>query len=873
MGLLTNFSSGELSANLFGRIDLPQYHGGAARLENWDVIPTGGIKRRSGMERLLSKNISDGRLISFVINKNLKFLLYIMHKKIKVLKIKNGILIENQKPFENTTELQLYSLEHIHDVQYVQNYDLMILCHENYPPLEIMYKNEKLEISTLVFDFYTPVDADKNITEKEKYGHTNIDEQYNDNGWLTTEGNYPATVCFFNGRLVFAGSKNNPQKIFFSAIKEENKPYNFSTKKIFKQLKKEYVVIQGSVDKENKKIIYIKNEEGFKFTSALENYYIDSPFYKDGTKIFRLQGDELILTEDTIIETIPQSVLDDINNMERNAVAIDSFPSVNEVEIASYTVRVSDHPITGIPQYDTKHVYLTPGATKLKVRVYHDHSDSLFHRYSNIYNLNNNDVKKYEENNSYFFNFVYSKLETDAINNSNYDHNKINNVINTLKNNSLATMKYELNIGDMNKIYYNFPSEIYNIVEGRLKISDNIYIPFYTREIIENIYPTPDCGFTFDIASGKNDAIKWLAVNRGLIVGTEMGEYLIPPDVHATNTQAIALSSHGSDNIPGLALGDAILFFKSGRKGLVEYYPNENDNFRANNMALLAQQMLHESPAKEFDYATNPYAKLYVTREDGQLVTLLYERMTGTFAWSRITTGEVIRDLLSPEEMEAQKEHYKKYERNDYGNNPFVAKPKWKRFIEGEIISCAVLPGENGFDDVYLIVKRGGEFFLEMLREDGTVYLDSWREWKFTTEEDRQNLLNSYDAESAVIYDESDVKVYALKDADAQLPLASEEGNRRFVGYPYRSVMKSMPVVKDGKMNPVHLTAMCVILFDSYEPIIGMNDFLEKDLNKTVYNGVIKLSNLLSGQDRSTQFYITHNAPNKACVLSVYTEV
>ena len=75
--LITNFANGELSPTLFGRADLPQYFSGAARIENFDVIPTGGLKRRSGMERLTQ--LTDwGRLIPFIVNREVAFLLYLI---------------------------------------------------------------------------------------------------------------------------------------------------------------------------------------------------------------------------------------------------------------------------------------------------------------------------------------------------------------------------------------------------------------------------------------------------------------------------------------------------------------------------------------------------------------------------------------------------------------------------------------------------------------------------------------------------------------------------------------------------------------------------------------------------------------------------
>ena len=44
----TNFTAGELSEDLFGRVDITKYQNGAATLENFIVQPHGGITRRSG---------------------------------------------------------------------------------------------------------------------------------------------------------------------------------------------------------------------------------------------------------------------------------------------------------------------------------------------------------------------------------------------------------------------------------------------------------------------------------------------------------------------------------------------------------------------------------------------------------------------------------------------------------------------------------------------------------------------------------------------------------------------------------------------------------------------------------------------------------
>jgi hypothetical protein len=91
------------------------------------------------------------------------------------------------------------------------------------------------------------------------------------------------------------------------------------------------------------------------------------------------------------------------------------------------------------------------------------------------------------------------------------------------------------------------------------------YLPFYIIKRPEDRYPTPDDGFTFEIASDMSDGIKWLAQNKNLLVGTETAEWVIPSGTTATNVQAVLNSRYGSDKIQATTVGDAMCFFQSGK--------------------------------------------------------------------------------------------------------------------------------------------------------------------------------------------------------------------------------------------------------------------------------------------------------------------
>jgi len=824
--LITNFSSGELSETLFGRTDLPQYYSGAARIENFDVIPTGGIKRRGGTERLLPLDKGNGRIIPFIAHRGLGFLLYLTPLEITVYKIENGEIPTGEEPGVFTSG---YTPDEIGDVQFAQCFDTMILAHENHPPLEVKHADGGLEISELEISFEKTVVTGTG-TEGDSPVYKKDDEAYKD-GWLAREGHYPAAVSFYNGRLVFASTKNNRQRIFASAVKKAGENYNFATNKVFLTEKKEYITVYGSIDTGISELneILMEHGESAKFTKPVENYFLETFYYPPGTKAIKLQGNKLVVSEQPFPElaVITAQIQNDINFLKQRAEALDNFES-SEIEVASRTASGG-----GFILVYTGHFCITPGASKIKVRVYPTTNTSFSEEYINentenytiVRDLpgNGKAVREYESNPQFYRDFIMQSVNALDTTHPFYgweiDQDALNRVVNELTANSLATMKYRFASGNADETYYDYGPEIKKIIEKRYYSLQNIYIPLYTRDIIADEYPVPDCGFTFEIASDANDAIRWLAVNKGLIAGTETGEWIIPPDVHAANIRATLNSRCGSDKIQGTAAGDATVFFHAGKKSLVEYYiPQQDNNFRAGNMAVLAMQMLSESPAKDFDFISSPHTKLLVTREDGSTVTLLYERGTGTFAWGRILTA-------------------------------------------GEIKCAAVLPGPDGNDDAYLVVRRGDGFYLERLGENCRVYLDSYKQW--------DGNIDGY-TDEAVICDEEENEVYPLAE---ELPEAS---GRRFIGYPYTSRVKSMPILANNRMKPNNIKNLLVRFLDSYMPQLKTHPNGAVDTVECVhgepYSGVYRV--MFPGEwDQDVMFEFIHDAPNRCSILAINAEV
>jgi len=791
--LITNFAAGELSENLFGRTDIPQYFSGCSRLENFNVIPTGGIERRGGMRRMLELD-GDGRLVPFIMNRGQSFLLYLSPNKIKAYKIEQGEIPGEPQIFLSSSNIRLYeSLAEIHEVQYAQNYDTMMLVHENYRPLKITIENNSLSIGNFYVSIETEIVAQPGIDKNDFFEN---DMNYTENNWLRSENNWPGTVTFFLNRLVFAGTKNDPQRLFFSSADNINK---FSTYKKFITETREYTVIRGKVLFNTNEIELLDLEDFGKFKKDLYEYHIQSPHFHADAMLAGVIGNKLQVTANAQL-VISQGELDAFNEWRDRIdtgfqeiytfVRYDSVPNSEKINRRALRYAVGSFQTTAF----------WPGGFSIQSAI----------------NLPLEDVQEFITNKDSLYNFVYGRIERfleeeDA----NFLEEDFNRFIDDFHGYICENMFYPMLVQGIHFIIYGTPAQIYQQIRDKFNLHSSLtvetFVAFYTKDFIIDSYPTPDCGFTFEIASDSNEAIRWLAVNKGLIVGTEMSEWIIPPGVHANNVQAALNSRYGSDKIQGAVIGDAACFFQTGKKALVEYYiPQQDNNFRYNNLAVLSANMLRESPAVDFDFLASPYTTLVITREDGTAVQLLYERSTGTFAWGRITT-------------------------------------------EGFIKSCAVVPGAGGYDEVYLIVMRGNmitqnnvvnKFYLEKLQIDSPVFLDSYRLWDGAS---------GYTTAAESFYDETDT---------------------RFIGYPYTSLVRSMPILANNKMKQNNIKNLFIRFLESSMPKMKSlpNEKVDTLNRDEPFTGVIKTP-FPGVWDHDVMFEFIHDRPNKCKILSIFAEV
>jgi hypothetical protein len=130
--LIPSFNSGELSPRLESRPDLEKYASACRTLENFVIMPYGGVNRRPGFEYIGAARYTDKkcRLIGFNFSTTTNFILEFGDLYVRFWS--NGVQVESS-PGVPYTITGPYLEAQLQDIQYVQVNDVMYLVHPSHP--------------------------------------------------------------------------------------------------------------------------------------------------------------------------------------------------------------------------------------------------------------------------------------------------------------------------------------------------------------------------------------------------------------------------------------------------------------------------------------------------------------------------------------------------------------------------------------------------------------------------------------------------------------------------------------------------------------------------------------------------------------------
>ncbi len=130
-----SFAGGELSPEMFGRIDDVKFQTGAAKMRNFIATPQGPAENRPGtmFVREVKNSAQKTRLISFTYSTTQTMVIEIGEGYFR-FHTNGGTVLSGGVPYEVVNP---YLEADLFDIHYVQSADVLTLVHPNYPPAEL----------------------------------------------------------------------------------------------------------------------------------------------------------------------------------------------------------------------------------------------------------------------------------------------------------------------------------------------------------------------------------------------------------------------------------------------------------------------------------------------------------------------------------------------------------------------------------------------------------------------------------------------------------------------------------------------------------------------------------------------------------------
>ena len=161
-GILPSFAGGELSAAMYGRVDMAKYSVGLARALNSFIHAYGGVSNRSGTEYIsgVKDHSQKVRLVPFQYSTEQAYILEFGDEYIRFYK--DGYQILNgDVPVEVVSP---YTAAMLDDLSFVQSADVLFICHPSIRP-KMLSRYSHTSWTLTNFDFINGPFMDINVTD------------------------------------------------------------------------------------------------------------------------------------------------------------------------------------------------------------------------------------------------------------------------------------------------------------------------------------------------------------------------------------------------------------------------------------------------------------------------------------------------------------------------------------------------------------------------------------------------------------------------------------------------------------------------------------------------------------------------------------
>lgn len=137
----TNFTAGEVSPRLMGRVDIMRYANGVKAIQNGVVVVEGGVMRRPGTRFAAAAKYRDrpARLIPYVFNRSQAYVLEFGDGYLRVYQNGKPVVNADNTPYEIASP---YSADRLPSVNYVQGAGTIFLVHPAVKPYRLQRRGQ-----------------------------------------------------------------------------------------------------------------------------------------------------------------------------------------------------------------------------------------------------------------------------------------------------------------------------------------------------------------------------------------------------------------------------------------------------------------------------------------------------------------------------------------------------------------------------------------------------------------------------------------------------------------------------------------------------------------------------------------------------------
>lgn len=190
-----------------------------------------------------------------------------------------------------------------------------------------------------------------------------------------------------------------------------------------------------------------------------------------------------------------------------------------------------------------------------------------------------------------------------------------------------------------------------------------------------------------DFTINQQGDIRWMLSTKNLLIGTTRGELIVTAQDGVIIPNDIAIekqSAYGSASIQAIQVGDQVFYISpDGRKVRAMQFEFVADNWLSRDITFFAEH-LTESRITDITWAQNPDNQFLAVLGNGDVAALTYERSEEVYGWTVHTLASRVKAISS---------------------GP----------VRGEDII------------LFLVNRKPGKLYFEILRNAPTEYVDSWK--------------------------------------------------------------------------------------------------------------------------------------------------